>query len=80
MNNRIGKNAKLLIVSDLFYSLTSVFISTFLVAYFLKITNESIDKISIYYIIVYSLLSIGNVLMGKFIKKYSSNAKKIMCS
>ena len=30
MENKIGKSAKLLIVSDLFYSLTSVFSDTFL--------------------------------------------------
>lgn len=30
MNNKIGKNAKLLIASDLIYSLTGVFVETFL--------------------------------------------------
>lgn len=78
MNNKISKNAKLLIASDLIYSLTSVFIKTFLVAYFLTITNESMAKISLYYIIVYAVLSSGNVLMGKIVKKYPSKNKKIM--
>ena len=49
MDNKIGKNAKLLISSDLIYTLTAVFIETFLVAYFLKVTNESITTISIYF-------------------------------
>ena len=80
MEKKIGKSAKFLIVSDLFYSLTSIFSSTFLVAYFLKITNESIGKIAIYYIIVFFLLSSGNVLLGSIIKKYPSKAKIIMCS
>ena len=79
MEKKIGKDAKLLIISDLFYSLTSVFTNTFLVAYFLKITNESINKISLYYIIVYIVLSLGNVFIGKIIKKSPSIAKKIMC-
>ena len=56
MENKIGKNAKLLIASDLIYTLTSVFIETFLVAYFLKVTNENITTISIYYILIYTLL------------------------
>ena len=71
MKNEIGKSAWLLIISDLIYTLTAVFIETFLVAYFLQITKENITTISIYYIIIYFLLSIGNVYIGKKIKKYS---------
>ena len=78
MNNKIGKNAKLLIASDLIYTLTAVFLETFLVAYFLKVTNESITKISIYYILMYTLLSLGTVLMGKIIKKYPNKSQSIM--
>lgn len=78
MENKIGKNAKLLIASDLIYTLTSVFIDTFLVAYLLKVTNENITTISIYYIIIYSILSLGNVLIGKVLKKYSSKDKQIL--
>lgn len=36
MNNKINKNEKLLIISDLIYTLTAVFIETFLIAYFFK--------------------------------------------
>ncbi len=78
MEKKIGKNAKLLIASDLIYTLTAVFIETFLVAYFLKVTNENITIISIYYIIIHSLLSLGNVLIGKIIKKYPSKSKQIL--
>ena len=78
MGSKIGKNAKLLIASDLIYSLTAVFIETFLVAYLLNITNENITTISIYYIIIYSLLSLGNILIGKVIKKYPSKNKQIL--
>lgn len=78
MESKIGKNAKLLIASDLIYSLTAVFIETFLVAYLLNITNENITTISIYYITIYSLLSLGNILIGKVIKKYPSKNKQIL--
>lgn len=78
MENKIEKNAKLLIASDLIYTLTAVFIETFLVAYFLKVTNENISTISIYYIIIYFLLSIGNVFMGKIIKQIPTKSKHIM--
>ena len=78
MERKIGKNAKLLIASDLIYTLTAVFIETFLVAYFLEVTNENITTISIYYIIIYFLLSIGNVFMGKIIKQIPAKSKHIM--
>lgn len=68
MNNKIGKSAKCLMASDLIYTLTALFLETFLVAYFLKVTNDSIIQISIFYIIIYSLLGTGNVLIGKLIK------------
>ena len=78
MKKKIGKDAQLLIASDLIYTLTAVFVETFLVAYFLKVTNENISSISIYYIIIYSLLGLGNLLIGKVIKKKPSKSKKIM--
>ena len=78
MKKKIGKDAQLLIASDLIYTLTAVFVETFLVAYFLKVTNENITTISRYYIIIYSLLGLGNLLMGKVIKKKPSKSKKIM--
>ena len=74
----MSKNAKLLIISDLIYTLTAVFIETFLVAYFLKITGENLTIISIYYIITYSLLGIGNILIGKIIKRHPIRSKKIL--
>ena len=78
MENKIGKNAKMLVASDLIYILTSIFVETFLVAYFFKVTNQNITKISIYHIIVYSLLALGNIVMGRFIKKHSTKTKQIL--
>ena len=68
MNNKLSRNSKFLMIADLMYSTTGIFVNTFLVAYFLKITNESIVQISIFYIIIYFLLSLGNLLIGKLVK------------
>lgn len=78
MNNKIEKKAKLLIASDLIYSLTGVFVETFLVAHFLKVTNKNITTISIYYILIYTLTSLGNVVMGRIIKRAPDKSKQIM--
>lgn len=78
MSNLWIKNTKLLIVSDLIYTLTAVFIESFSVAYFLKVTNGNITTISIYYIIIYFLLSLGNVFMGKIIKQFPTKSRYIM--
>ncbi|MEG0873514.1 MAG: MFS transporter [Clostridia bacterium] len=78
MEHKIGGNAKLLIASDLLYTLIAIFSETFLVAYLLKTTNESIATISIYYIIVYGLLGIGNILLGKVIKKHPARSKQLL--
>lgn len=78
MNKKISKNEKLLITSDLIYILTAVFIETFLVAYLLKVTNENITTISIYYTIIYFLLGLGNIFIGKIIKKMPNKSKHIM--
>ena len=78
MKNKLDNSAKLLIASDLIYSLTAVFIETFLVAYFLKITDKNISTITIYYIIIYFVQTTGNVLMGRIIKKMPSKCKNIM--
>lgn len=76
MNNKIGKSAKLLIASDLVYTLTGIFVETFLVAYLLKVTNKNITTISIYYILIYTLTSLGNIVMGKIIKKHQIKVNK----
>ena len=53
-----------LMVCDLINSAISLFGETFLVAYFLQITNENISQVSIYYIIVYALLGIDKKQMN----------------
>lgn len=81
MNNKkskICKSAKLLMSSDLIYTLTSLFVKTFLVAYFLKVTNDSIIQISIYYIIMYTLSGIGKILIGKVVKSNPQYRTKVL--
>ena len=81
MNNKkskICKSAKLLMSSDLIYTLTSLFVKTFLVAYFLKVTNDSIIQISIYYIIMYTLSGIGKILIGKVLKSNPQYRTKLL--
>ena len=78
MKNKLDNSAKLLIASDLIYSLTAVFLETFLVAYFLKITDKNISTIAIYYIIIYFVQTTGSVLMGRIIKMMPYKCKNIM--
>ena len=72
-NQKFGKNAICLICSDLIYTITELFANTFLVAYLLKITNENITQVSVYYMIINIIHAVGSILIGKFIKneKYS---------
>ena len=75
---KLPKNAKLLIANDLIYKLTAVFAETFLVAYFLKVTNDSIIEVSIFHIILYLLLGCGNILIAKIVKIKTNYRNKIM--
>lgn len=70
MNNRLDKSAKALMTCDLINSIVSLFGETFLVAYFLQISNENIIQVSTYYIIIYAFLGMGNILLGNIIKKH----------
>lgn len=75
---KLSKSAKCLIISDLIYTITALFAETFLIAYFLKITNENIVQIALYYIIVKGLNGIGLILIGYFIKGKPTVRTKIL--
>ena len=77
-SHKLNMNAKLLMLCDLMYATTEIFVSTFLIAYFLKVTNESIVQISLFYIMIYSLLSLGNLCIGKIAKTQSQFGTKIL--
>jgi len=68
MENKLDRSAKSLMVCDLTNSIISLFGETFLVAYFLQISKENITQVSTFYIFLYSLLGIGNILLEKIIK------------
>lgn len=68
MVSKINKSAKSLMMCDLTNSIVSLFGETFLVAYFLQISNENIIQVSFFYILLYALLEIGSILLGNIIK------------
>lgn len=75
---KLGKNAIFLIASDLIYTITALFAQTFLVAYLLKITNDNITQVSLYYMIINFIHAMGFIFIGKFIKNGKYNKTKIL--
>lgn len=78
MSEKLGKNAVLLISSDLIYTITALFADTFLVAYLLQITNENITQVSIYYMIINVIHAVGSIIIGRFIKDEKYSKTKIL--
>lgn len=78
MSEKLGKNAVLLISSDLIYTITALFADTFLVAYLLQITNENITQVSIYYMIINAIHAVGSIIIGRFIKDEKYSKTKIL--
>ena len=78
LNKKLNKSAKFLIASDLIYTITALFAETFLVAYFLNITGNNITQISLYFIIVYGIKTILQLIIGRFIKNNSKVRAKTM--
>lgn len=75
---KLEKNEIFLISSDLIYTITALFAETFLVAYLLKITNDNIIQVSLYYMIINFIHSIGSIFIGKFIKDEKHSKTKIL--
>lgn len=69
MNNKLDKSSRALMSCDLINNIVSLFGETFLVAYFLQISNENIVQVSVYYIIIYTILGLGNIFLGNVMKK-----------
>ncbi len=68
MKSKLDKSAKALMTCDLTNSVVSLFGETFLVAYFLQVSNENIVQVSLYYIILYALLGLGSFILGGILK------------
>lgn len=68
MKTKLDRSAKSLMACDLTNGIINLFCETFLVAYFLQISNENIIQVSIFYIILYLLLGVASILLGNIIK------------
>ena len=75
---KLGRNTIFLIASDLIYTITALFAETFLVAYLLKITNDNITQVSLYYMIINFIHGMGSIFIGKFIKDDKYDKTKIL--
>lgn len=71
MKDKLDTSAKSLMICEIINSIIDLFLSTFLVAYLLNITNENISSVAIYYIIDYAITCICMYIIGYFLKKYN---------
>ena len=69
----LSKNSWLLIAITSIHSVIELFLNTFLVSYFLNLTNNNIVPTAIFYIFTYLIPLWGFALIGPFVK----NGKKI---
>lgn len=77
-SEKLDRNAKALMICELINAVVDTFLSTFLVAYLLNITNQNIGAVSIYYIVDYSVTAIAIYFIGILIKRYNiSNVYRI---
>lgn len=67
---KINKNRNIigLMGSHLMRNILYMFLNTFMVAYFITLTNYDYSKISIYYIFSYLFLSLTFLTLGRIIK------------
>lgn len=56
---------------EIINSIIDLFLSTFLVAYLLNITNENIGSVAIYYVIDYAVTGVCMYIIGYFLKKHN---------
>ena len=70
-DEKLSTSAKSLMICEIINSIIDLFLSTFLVAYLLNITNENIGSVAIYYVIDYSITGICMFIIGYFLKKYN---------
>lgn len=70
-NGILSISAKSLMTCEIINSVIDLFLSTFLVAYLLNITNENIGSVAIYYVIDYAVTGVCMYIIGHFLKKYN---------
>lgn len=66
---KLSFGSKIIILDRVIGNIIELFLSTFLAAYFYKITEDNMIYISIYYIISWISATIGAFLLGDYIKR-----------
>lgn len=66
---KLSKDAKLIIFDRALGNVVEIFLSTFLAAYFYKITQDNLIYLSIYHMIAWAIATIGAFLVSDYIKR-----------
>lgn len=69
MKNKLSRELKILEIDNILGNITEIFLTTFLAAYFYKISADNIKYLSIYNIIDYLVATVGAFLLGDYIKR-----------
>lgn len=74
----LSKNEKLLLLVNGLYVLTGIFINTFIIARFINLTNDYLKTVSLFFIIVFGLRTIGGFFVGAYIKNLPERKNKVL--
>ena len=66
---KLSNNAKIIILDIAIGNIVEIFLSTFLAAYFYKITQDNLIYLSGYYIISWIVATLGAFIVGDYIKR-----------
>lgn len=69
MKNKLSKELKILEINNMIGNITEIFLTTFLTAYFYKISEDNIKYLSIYNIIAHIVATISAFALGNYIKR-----------
>lgn len=69
MKNKLSRELKILEIDNMLGNVTEIFLTTFLAAYFYKISVDNIKYLSIYNIVGYVIATIGAFALGNHIKR-----------
>lgn len=65
----LSNNAKIIILDRAIGNIIEIFLSTFLAAYFYKITQDNLIYLSIYHIVAWIVATIGALIVSDYIKR-----------
>lgn len=69
MKNKLSKELKILEIDNMLGNVTEIFLTTFLAAYFYKISVDNIKYLSIYNVVGYIVATIAAFTLGNYIKR-----------